>query len=143
MKRLKSMVRGFTLVELLIVLAVIAALLSIVTPIALNAVAQAKAVQVAANFRNIRSAVETYFYTNQATALNNATTTLVSKGYLTNWPAGFDIKGGSVSFDSNATATFTITYEGGVDLDRLKSILNEVKKDGDKLTLEATIVKWW
>ncbi|MFN3328164.1 MAG: type II secretion system protein, partial [Fervidobacterium pennivorans] len=41
--------KGFTLIELLIVLAVIAALMSVATPLALNAVKNAKASQVAQN----------------------------------------------------------------------------------------------
>ena len=53
---------GFSLVELLIVLAVIAALIAVVTPIALNAIAKAKATQVAENLKTIGSAIENSIY---------------------------------------------------------------------------------
>ncbi|ABR30403.1 type IV pilin [Thermosipho melanesiensis] len=52
------MKKGFTLVELLIVLAVISALLSVATPVALRAVAKAKATQVAMNLRNLSTSLE-------------------------------------------------------------------------------------
>lgn len=44
--------------ELLIVLAIISALLSVATPVALNALAKAKATQVAMNLRNLSVALE-------------------------------------------------------------------------------------
>ncbi|MGC8819672.1 MAG: competence type IV pilus major pilin ComGC, partial [Fervidobacterium sp.] len=75
------MKKGFTLVELLIVLAVIAALMAVATPLALNALKEAKASQVAQNFRNIKAAVENYWNTEKNTnafTLND----LVTKGYL-------------------------------------------------------------
>ncbi len=53
---------GFSLVELLIVLAVIAALIAVVTPIALNAIAKAKATQVAENLKTIGGAIENSIY---------------------------------------------------------------------------------
>jgi len=57
------MKKGFTLVELLIVLAVIAALMAVATPVALNAVRTAKASQVGQNLNALKSAVEQYVYT--------------------------------------------------------------------------------
>jgi general secretion pathway protein G len=49
---------GFTLVELLIVLAVIAALIATITPLALNAIRRARASQVAQNIRTLASGFE-------------------------------------------------------------------------------------
>jgi len=49
--------RGFTLIELLIVMSIIAALMSVATPLGLNALAQAKATNVAANFRTLQQAL--------------------------------------------------------------------------------------
>ncbi len=56
------MKKGFTLVELLIVLAVIAALMAVATPMALNAVKKAKASQVAQNLNALKTSVEQYFF---------------------------------------------------------------------------------
>ncbi|WP_448516160.1 type II secretion system protein [Pseudothermotoga sp.] len=140
MRRIRNMVRGFTLIELLIVLAVIAALLAIVTPIALNAVAQAKATQVASNFRNIKSAIETYVYTTQT-----APSTIANlSSYISSWPSGFEVTDWPTEIATSATATFSIKYTGGVDTNRIRQILPEVSVSSDgTVTLTATIVKWW
>ncbi|KAF2957748.1 hypothetical protein AS159_08615 [Thermotoga sp. Ku-13t] len=134
------MSKGFTLIELLIVLAVIAALLAIVTPIALNAVAQAKATQVAANFRNIRSALESYVYTQRSTPTN--LDALVSNGYLNNKPDSFSIQyeAGSSSADK---FVYKIKYTGSVDTTKLFSILPEATGTAGDITLTVTLAAWW
>jgi len=71
MRRIRNMVRGFTLVELLIVLAVIATLLAIITPYALGVIRQAQATQVASTLRNIRSLVEAYVTATKPTEEDN------------------------------------------------------------------------
>jgi len=60
--------KGFSLVELLIVLAVIAALIATITPVALNAIKKAKATQVAQNLKTLASAIENAAYVNGADA---------------------------------------------------------------------------
>ena len=55
---------GFSLVELLIVLAVMAALIATITPVALNAIRKAKATQVAQNLKTLASALENAAYVN-------------------------------------------------------------------------------
>jgi general secretion pathway protein G len=65
---------GFTLVELLIVLAVIAALIATITPLALNAIRRARASQVAQNFRTLASALENAAYVNGAFATDESDT---------------------------------------------------------------------
>ena len=49
---------GFTLVELLIVLAVISALLGVITSVMVNAVKKARATKVVENLRNVKLAFE-------------------------------------------------------------------------------------
>lgn len=53
---------GFTLIELMIVLAIIAALAAILTPMGMNALNRAKATQIVADVRNIRSAAQLYYF---------------------------------------------------------------------------------
>jgi general secretion pathway protein G len=65
---MKNRKRGFSLVELLIVLAVIAALIATITPVALNAIKKAKATQVAQNLKTLASALENAAYVNGADA---------------------------------------------------------------------------
>ncbi len=59
---MKKRKEGFTLVELLIVMAVIAALMGALVPVALNAVRQANATRIAENLRAIQTAVQNYVY---------------------------------------------------------------------------------
>ena len=61
---MKNRKRGFSLVELLIVLAVIAALIATITPVALNAIKKSKATQVAQNLKTLASAIENAAYVN-------------------------------------------------------------------------------
>ncbi|TYB88880.1 MAG: type II secretion system protein [Kosmotoga sp.] len=61
----KQRKEGFSLVELMIVLAVIAALISTITPIAMNAVRKAEALQVAMNFRVLAMSMESRLILNK------------------------------------------------------------------------------
>ncbi len=61
----KQRKEGFSLVELLIVLTVIAALISTITPIAMNAVRKAEALQVAMNFRVLSMSMESRLILNK------------------------------------------------------------------------------
>jgi len=132
--------KGFTLIELLIVLAVIAALMAIVTPIALNAVSQAKATQVASNFRNIKSAVESYV--NIERALPQSTSTLVNAGYLNSVPKEFSLNSDD-AFDTTGVGTVTILYTGTADASKVNSVYNEITGTSGNLKLVLTFRKWW
>ena len=59
---MKNRKKGFSLVELLIVLAVIAALIATITPVALNAIQKAQATKVGQNLKTLASAFENYVY---------------------------------------------------------------------------------
>ncbi len=110
------MKKGFTLVELLIVLAVIAALMAVATPMAMNAVRTAKASQVGQNLSALKSAVEQYVYTEKKvpTSINDL------KDYLTNFDTIKDTyklrynkpTGSSDFFDNTGKATIVIVYNG-------------------------------
>ncbi|MFN4268716.1 MAG: type II secretion system protein [Fervidobacterium pennivorans] len=129
--------KGFTLIELLIVLAVIAALMSVATPLALNAVKNAKASQVAQNLRNIKTAVESYINTEKE--LPQGTATLESKNYI-KVPDGYNL----VTGQSGGTLIATITYNAGdVEADRVQKFWNEIKLVGDKPAVVVTVQKWW
>lgn len=130
--------KGFTLIELLIVLAVIAALMAVVTPIALNAVAQAKATQVASNFRNIKSAIESYV--NVERGLPSDLNALVTSGYLSSAPSDFSV---SFETDTSGVATATITYSGTVDTGKLGNVYSEVDTTSGSPKLDITLRKWW
>lgn len=133
--------KGFTLVELLIVLAVIAALMAVATPMALNAVRTAKASQVAQNLQNIKTAVENYVSTERT--LPNATD-LVSKGYISTFPSNYYIYTDPSNLDSGGS-TVTIVYQ-------LTDVsTSDVQKQNPSVTATSTgfpfivtkVAKWW
>ena len=139
-----KMKKGFTLVELLIVLAVIAALLSVATPLALNAVKKAKASQVAQNFRAIKAAVENWFNTESpSNPTSLATSTLVNNNYINTWPDGFEV---TPEASNTGVYEFTIKYtKGDISLvDVEKSGMPEVDEgENNNLVLKFALQKWW
>jgi len=64
---------GFTLIEMMIVLAIIAALAAILTPMGTNALNRAKATQYLADLRNISTAVQMYNMDNDELLGDNVT----------------------------------------------------------------------
>ncbi len=131
--------RGFTLVELLIVLAVIAALMGVATPASINAVQQAKASQVAQNFRNLKAALVTYFYTERPADPTEATWTDIVPNHLSAIPKNFDF---SVTSSSGGKYTMTLTYNADdVDKQAVKDVLDEVNISGTYPTLQTTVQK--
>ena len=140
---------GFTLVELLIVLAVIAALLATITPVALNAVKKAKATQVAENLRNIKTAIEQYVYVEQATP--SEIQDLIDEHYLSADPGNsYDIDVGGLT---GATALATIVYKGqDVDADKVNQVFPEATEAStdigslvkqNDIYVQFTIAKYW
>lgn len=139
--------KGFTLVELLIVLAVIAALMAVATPLALNAVKNAKASQVAQNFRNIKAAVENYFNTEKPEKPTEITLDSLKEKYLSSvsddMKKFYEVK---VEEGTGGEYNVTITYKGK-DVDANKVRDNGMKdvqgNTGDNLTLKFSLQKWW
>lgn len=64
MIKLRKKQKGFTLVELLIVIAIIAVLAAVVTPVALSAIEKSKATAVYAEIKSIETADLTYYVQN-------------------------------------------------------------------------------
>jgi len=141
---------GFTLVELLIVLAVIAALLATITPVALNAVKKAKATQVAQNLRNIKAAVEQYIFTEQPSSPATLDlSTLVTNNYLSSQPTNYEVY---VSGFDDGEAVATVVYTGlDVDFEKVQQAFPEAKQasgtvgvaSDDHIYVDFTIAKYW
>ena len=74
---------GFSLIELLITLAIIAALVAVVTPLALNAIRSAKATKASANLKSISNSIYNYFYVENElpTDINNLVRDLNEETY--------------------------------------------------------------
>lgn len=138
--------KGFTLVELLIVLAVIAALMSVATPLAFNAVKNAKASQVAQNFRNLKAAIENYWNTAKPTTPTAAIgTAQLVPGYINSIPANFTIGAPTAVTGQPGVYSVTITYTGGdVDGNLVRSNgMGDVSGTTGNLTLTFNLQKWW
>ena len=138
------MKKGFTLVELLIVLAVIAALMAVATPMAMNAVKQAKASQIAQNLANIKTAAENYVNTERE--FPTSIDSLVSMNYLSSKPANLKIDASPTPVVwTNGQVKLIVKYTGAdVAVADVKKQNPDVKDDGyNNPMLEATVVKWW
>ncbi|MGQ9856907.1 MAG: type II secretion system protein [Fervidobacterium sp.] len=136
--------KGFTLVELLIVLAVIAALMAVATPLALNAVRNAKASQVAQNFRNLKAAIENYYNTEKPSDLGNLEPGSLT-GYINAMPSNFQISGATPVDNQPGLYEVAVTYTGqDVEIARVQANgMNEVTAKGDNIELKFRIQKWW
>jgi len=140
--------KGYTLVELLIVLAVIAALMAVATPMALSAVKTAKASQVAQNLNALKSAVEQYVYSEKELPKSEASLT----NYMSKIPDGYKVVP-LYSFDNTGVATVTVAYTGeDVSPDNVRNQYSEVTKvkiatdTTDPATCAGVYVevrKWW
>jgi type IV pilus assembly protein PilA len=108
---MKNRKKGFSLVELLIVLAVMAALIATITPVALNAIKKSKATQVAQNLKTLASALENAAYVNGvSTVVKNADGTTITLADL-----GRDIDSGKYGFAyaiSSGVVTAKVYYIG-------------------------------
>ena len=144
--------RGFTLVELLIVMSVIAALISIVTPVAMNAVVKAKATQVAMNLRNLKSAVEQCVIVEESTSTTCTTIDGLVKSYYLSTGPGDDYKIGEKTSDGYVSVW--IGYKGDVDPKRIFQIYSEVVTGDNckthfnndssyKVCVQAKVGKYW
>ncbi len=146
---------GFTLVELLIVMAVIAALMGALVPVALNAINHANATRVAENLRAIQSAVQNYAYSeHEIPSLN----TLISGNYLTGHidTNDYGLYDGTSSNASeitqnasinDATVTVAIVYKGSVSGDLIHKAWSEATTTSvpgsGKAMVTTVIAKYW
>lgn len=105
---------GFTLIELMIVLAIVAALAAILTPMGLNALNRAQATQYIADIRNIKSAQQMYYFDKRVTADISTATPNALEGYLDVnelTVGGIDVYTAAAS-ENEVTVTAVVTSEG-------------------------------
>uniref|UniRef100_A0A7V4KDP7 Type II secretion system protein n=1 Tax=Fervidobacterium pennivorans TaxID=93466 RepID=A0A7V4KDP7_FERPE len=119
--------RGFTLIELLIVMSIIAALMSVATPVGLNAVAQAKAANVAGNFRALQQAVMQMITLepNPPRAPDvDVLEYLYTQKYISTKPSGFEVR-----YDE-ARKAYVIKYtQSDIDPLKVKNIYASIEID--------------
>lgn len=129
--------KGFTLIELLIVLSIIAALMTVATPVGINALAQAKATSVASNFRTLQQAVtQMLMLEKNPPTSGDIVAYLVSNKYISSYPQGFQI-----TYNTTEKA-YIITYiNTDVDPLKVKSLNQSVELDSsNRLIVKVPIM---
>jgi len=139
--------KGFTLVELLIVMAIIAALLAVLVPIASGAMERAKVTKIAVRMRNVEQGAEQYLLSEMPD--NPSTTDAVEY-------TGTDYENDKITltFATNTTGEIGIKVECTADnasmADKIANVLiasygeDRVSTSaGNKVTLISTVTKFW
>ena len=105
---MKKARKGFTLVELLIVVAILATLTAAMTASITGTTAKSKAAMIARNVTTLKNAAATYYGTHMdmsdGTVFNAVTTTNVIEEYVSTW-ADFNRSGGTITYAADDTAT--------------------------------------
>lgn len=114
---------GFTLIELMIVMAIIAALAAILTPIGVSALNRAKATQYLSDLKNIQTAVTMYHFDKPNTAINDITT-LKTDAYLNT--DNLTNAGDYALSTYGTTSSASVTIASIVDTDVVKQLKNMV-----------------
>lgn len=111
--------KGFSFIEILIVLAVVAVLVAALVPLAVNAIRKSKAVQVAQNLKNLAAGFENKILVDNVPP---ASLEEIGRNIQDNY--------GVVYEASNGTWLVVVYYTGkDIDYDTLKTILHDVSQD--------------
>ncbi len=131
--------KGFTLVELLIVMAVIAALMGALVPVAINAINHANATRIAENLRSLVTQVQQYAYSEHTLP---STTTLATSGSVSGNLSGYSITPNSLS---GTTTTFWVKYDTGSQslAKAVTNVWSGVVATGTTVGASGVIVKYW
>jgi len=141
------MVNGFTLIELLVTLAVISLLIVVATSFVFTAYRDAQANQVAQNFKNLKSAVESYFIAGHELPKTRYASNTVLNGYISHLPSGYEIVFDTV-FNVDNTAAATIIYTGGnakfADISKDNPEVHQLTVDAytELPGVEIRVMKW-
>jgi len=122
---MKNRKRGFSLVELLIVLAVIAALIATITPVALNAIRKAQATKVAQNIKTLASALENAAYVNGVSGNTISEVSTIGKLGRDIDEGNYGVWYGHVGEGKFRVSVFT---KEAVDFTTSKSVLGDLTK---------------
>lgn len=102
--------RGFTLIEILIVVVILGILAAIVIPQFTNAAQDANESSARSQLQTMRSQIELYRVQNNGTAPANPWTELIADGYIRAapvWPTGFE--------ENYASGNLTLEYTGDIE----------------------------
>jgi general secretion pathway protein G len=129
----KTLRRGFTLIELMIVMAIIAVLMSVALPIYNRSIIRAKESVLKNNLFTMRTVIDEYTYDKQKApqTLND----LVSDGYLRQVPVD--------PMTNNAESWKTIMEDASNTVNQSEPGIFDVRSGSDKTSLEGTPYSEW
>jgi len=127
------LVRGFTLIELMIVMAIIAVLMSVAIPIYNRSIIRAKESVLKNNLYSMRTVIDEYTYDKQKApqTLND----LVSEGYLRQVPMD--------PITGTADSWKTIMEDASNTVNQSEPGIFDVRSGSDKTSLEGTPYSEW
>jgi len=125
--------RGFTFVELMIVMAIIAVLLSVAIPIYSRSITRAKESVLKNNLFTLRTVIDEYTYDKQKAP--QSLQDLVSAGYLRQIPVD--------PITTNADSWKIIQEDPSNTVDQSQPGIFDVRSGSDKTSLEGTPYSEW
>jgi general secretion pathway protein G len=130
---LKNFRRGFTLIELMIVMAIIAVLMSVALPIYNRSIIRAKESVLKSNLFTLRTVIDEYTYDKQKApqTLND----LVSDGYLRQVPVD--------PMTNNADSWKIIMEDASNTVNQSEPGIFDVRSGSEKTSLEGTPYSEW
>ncbi|HEY6391804.1 MAG TPA: type II secretion system protein [Bryobacteraceae bacterium] len=130
---LKNFRRGFTLIELMIVMAIIAVLMSVALPIYNRSIIRAKESVLKSNLFTMRTVIDEYTYDKQKApqTLND----LVSDGYLRQVPID--------PMTNNADSWKIIMEDASNTVNQSEPGIFDVRSGSEKTSLEGTPYSEW
>ena len=133
LSRRKLLVRGFTLVEMMIVMAIIAVLMSIAVPIYTRSITRSKESVLKNNLFTLRTVIDEYTYDKQKApqTLND----LVSDGYLRQVPVD--------PMTNNADSWKIIMEDASNTVNQSEPGIFDVRSGSEKTSLEGTPYSEW
>jgi general secretion pathway protein G len=129
----KNLRRGFTLIELMIVMAIIAVLMSVALPIYNRSIIRAKESVLKSNLFTLRTVIDEYTYDKQKApqTLND----LVSDGYLRQVPVD--------PMTNNADSWKIIMEDASNTVNQSEPGIFDVRSGSEKTSLEGTPYSEW
>jgi general secretion pathway protein G len=132
-RRLSRCLRGFTLIELMIVMAIIAVLMSIALPIYTRSIVRAKESVLKNNLFSMRNVIDEYTYDKQKAP--QSLQDLVSEGYLRQIPID--------PITNSADTWKPIMEDSQASVSQTEPGLFDVRSGSDKNSLEGTPYSDW